>query len=59
MIRPRTGDFLYSDEEIDVMVEDIAIFKQHGVHGVVLGILTADGRIAVESMERCVLTHLY
>ena len=48
MVRPRIGDFLYSDDEIEVMLEDVRIFKQHGVRGIVVGILTADGRVNVE-----------
>ncbi|KAJ7109885.1 copper homeostasis CutC domain-containing protein [Mycena epipterygia] len=54
MIRPRTGDFLYSDEEIEVMLEDIRIFKSHGVCGVVLGALKADGRVDVDVTKRLV-----
>lgn len=39
MIRPRGGDFLYSDNEFDVMKKEIEIFKQHGADGFVFGIL--------------------
>lgn len=45
IIRPRGGDFLYSDAEFEIMKADIAICKELGVHGVVLGILLPDGRI--------------
>lgn len=38
MIRPRTGDFLYSDDEMDVMLEDIRVFKECGVRGIVAGV---------------------
>ncbi|GBE83111.1 hypothetical protein SCP_0501580 [Sparassis crispa] len=48
MVRPRTGDFLYSQAEFDVMVEDIRVFKEFGADGVVFGILTLDGRIDIE-----------
>ena len=40
LIRPRGGDFLYSDLEFDVMKRDIAFCKENGVKGVVLGVLT-------------------
>ena len=48
MIRPRGGDFLYSDEEFQTMLQDIAHARKAGATGVVFGILTADGRIDVE-----------
>lgn len=47
MVRPRTGDFLYSESEVRVMLEDIRVFKEHGVSGVVFGILESDGTIDV------------
>lgn len=45
LIRPRGGDFLYSDAEIAVMKSDIIYAASCGAHGVVLGCLTADGHI--------------
>jgi copper homeostasis protein len=54
MIRPRTGDFLYSEDEIEVMLQDIRVFKQHGVRGVVLGALKPDGRVDVDVTKRYV-----
>jgi copper homeostasis protein len=45
LIRPRGGDFLYSDAEIEVMREDIRLARTLGVDGVVIGCLTADGDI--------------
>ena len=47
IIRPRGGDFLYSDIEFEVMERDIAACKKLGVDGVVIGLLTADGDIDV------------
>ena len=45
MVRPRAGDFVYTQEELDVMVEDIRQFHALGVHGVVFGVLTEEGGI--------------
>ncbi|KAI0778964.1 copper homeostasis CutC domain-containing protein [Trametes elegans] len=47
MIRPRTGDFLYTDAEFRVMREDIKVYKDAGADGVVLGLLQGDGKIDV------------
>lgn len=48
MIRPRGGDFLYSDQEVQVMRKDIELMKKHGADGLVLGALTEDGRVDAE-----------
>ena len=45
MIRPRGGDFLYTESEFRTMLIDIAHARQAGATGVVFGILTADGRV--------------
>ena len=45
IIRPRGGDFLYSDEEFRVMLRDIDYCKQMGCNGVVIGMLNADGSV--------------
>ncbi|NMB55631.1 MAG: copper homeostasis protein CutC [Leptolinea sp.] len=45
MIRPRGGDFVYSDLELDVMKLDIQAAKKSGAKGVVFGLLKPDGRI--------------
>jgi len=45
MIRPRGGDFHYSDQEFDIMRSDIQYCKQAGCDGVVLGILTKEGHV--------------
>lgn len=48
MIRPRGGDFLYSDEEFQTMLQDIAHARKAGATGVVFGILTPDGKVDIE-----------
>ena len=46
IIRPRGGDFLYSEVEFNSMVEDIKALRDMGtIAGVVIGCLTADGKI--------------
>jgi copper homeostasis protein len=47
IIRPRGGDFLYSDEEYEIMLSDIKIARDLGCQGVVIGMLDAVGRIDV------------
>jgi copper homeostasis protein len=47
LVRPRGGDFVYSDVELEVMRRDIAVAWRLGAHGVVLGALLADGTIDV------------
>ena len=54
MIRPRGGDSLYSDSELEVMEADITEVKRLGADGVVLGVLTADGRVDIASTHRLV-----
>ena len=48
IIRPRGGDFLYSDLEVERMAADIAVCRELGVDGVVFGCLRADGTIDAE-----------
>ncbi len=45
IVRPRGGDFCYSDIEFDVMKSDILAAKELGANGVVIGILDVDGRV--------------
>lgn len=45
LIRPRGGDFLYTDAEFESILEDIAFCKQIGCDGIVTGVLLTNGRI--------------
>jgi copper homeostasis protein len=45
IIRPRGGNFVYSEPELDVMRRDIALAKVQGVDGVVLGALNSDNSV--------------
>ncbi|HEX7411014.1 MAG TPA: copper homeostasis protein CutC [Bacteroidales bacterium] len=47
MIRPRTGNFLYSEAEFDVMLQDIEVARQNRADGIVGGILLPDGTVDV------------
>jgi len=48
MIRPRGGDFFYSDDEFDVMRRDIVMAKQLGADGVVFGILDLEANVDIQ-----------
>lgn len=54
MIRPRGGDFLYSDEEFSIMLQDIIFCKEAGCDAVVFGILNPDGSVNKEQCSRLV-----
>lgn len=54
IIRPRGGDFLYSDAEFDAMQHDILLCRSLSCNGVVLGLLLPDGRIDYERTARLV-----
>lgn len=54
IIRPRGGDFLYSELEFGAMVEDVKAMRELGVAGVVIGCLTADGRIDADRTKALV-----
>ena len=48
MIRPRAGDFFYTEQEWVVMRDDILFAQHSGAHGVVFGLLDADGSVDIE-----------
>ena len=48
IIRPRRGDFLYTEHEVDMMQRDIEYVKSLGLNGVVVGILLPDGQIDID-----------
>ncbi|MBQ5618319.1 MAG: copper homeostasis protein CutC [Alistipes sp.] len=54
LIRPREGGFYYTTDEIDTMCKDIEFCRQTGVHGVVIGALTAEGDIDIEACQRMI-----
>ena len=54
MLRPRSGDFLYSELEIDVILADLAALKAAGAAGFVFGALLADGTVDEPLLKRVV-----
>jgi len=51
MVRPRGGDFIYSEGELEVMKKDIALFKSLGADGFVFGVLTKEGHVDKEACK--------
>ena len=54
MIRPRGGDFVYTDLEVEIMLEDIRLTAQAGSQGVVFGALTADKKLDKPNLEKLI-----
>ena len=52
IIRPRGGDFLYSESEIREMIYDIETAKELGADGLVFGCLLPDGTVDMANMKR-------
>ncbi|MFG2007038.1 copper homeostasis protein CutC [Spirillospora sp. NPDC048911] len=53
IIRPRGGDFIFDAHEADAMEHDVALAREAGAHGVVIGALTPEGEI-----DRAITTRL-
>lgn len=51
LIRPRFGDFLYTEAEYQMLREDIRMFRKLGADGVVTGCLRADGDVDMDRMR--------
>lgn len=52
LVRPRPSEFVYTPEEVAVMVSDIRRFVTMGVHGIVVGALTDAGAVDVAALRR-------
>ena len=54
LIRPREGDFIYNEKEVQNMLESIRLAKKLGANGVVIGALRPDGSVDEETISRLV-----
>ena len=53
LLRPRFGDFCFTDEEKEVLLKEIAFCAKAGANGVVIGALTPEGDLDVPFLSRC------
>ena len=54
LIRPRSGNFVYSEDEFEIMKQDIVKCKSLGVNGIVSGVLRKDNTIDIERTEELI-----
>lgn len=54
LIRPRFGDFCYSEHEFNIMKEEIFMFQKLGADGIVIGALNPDGSLDTVQMEQLI-----
>jgi copper homeostasis protein len=54
LIRPRSGDFMFSDAEFEIMKENIQLCKELGVAGIVSGVLHLDNTLDIERTHQLV-----
>ena len=59
LIRPRGGDFVYTTNELNVMVDNIQYCKRMGVNAVVIGALTPNGKVDVPTTKHLVVSCLH
>ena len=54
LLRPRFGDFLYSTDEIEILTRQAELFAKAGADTLVIGCLTADGRLDTDALNRII-----
>ena len=54
LLRPRFGDFCYTDYEHDILKEEVKMFRELGADGVVIGTLKPDGTLNLEQMKELI-----
>ena len=52
LLRPRFGDFLYTEHEFEIIKREVELFREAGADGVVIGCLRADGALDMERMKK-------
>ena len=53
LLRPRFGDFCFTDEEKEILLKEVAFCREAGVNGVVIGALTPEGELDVPFLAQC------
>lgn len=56
LLRPRFGDFLYTDHEFAILKREVEIYRDLGADGIVIGCLTRDGELDMEQMAKLIKT---
>lgn len=51
LLRPRFGDFCYTEYEKQILLEEVRLFRQAGADGIVIGALKPDGELDVQFLE--------
>lgn len=54
LIRPRSGNFVYTEDEFQIMKHNIELYKDLGCHGIVSGVLKADKSLDIERTKELV-----
>lgn len=54
LLRPRFGDFCYTDYEHEILKEEVKMFRELGADGVVIGTLKPDGTLNMEQMKELI-----
>lgn len=54
LVRPRSGNFMYSDDEFEMMKQDIQICKELGCHGIVSGVLNSDNTLDISRTKELI-----
>ncbi len=54
LIRPRSGDFVYDENELEIIKSDILFCKKNSIDGVVIGQLSSDGHVDIEQTQQLI-----